>query len=34
MPLYDLTGEKFGLLTVVKRSEKRPKNRVSYWDCV
>lgn len=34
MPLDDLTGKKFGLLTVVKRNEKRPKNRVSYWDCI
>lgn len=34
MLIYDLTGKKFGLLTVIKRSEKRPKNRVTYWDCV
>ena len=28
-----LTGEKFGLLTVIKKSEKRGKYHKTYWNC-
>ena len=30
----DLTGQKFGKLTVIKRSEKKDKEKEVYWDCI
>lgn len=30
----DLTGKRFGRLTVVKKSDKNPKDYKTYWDCV
>lgn len=32
--VYDLTGKKFGRLTVIKKSAKKVKNRNVQWDCV
>lgn len=33
MPIIDITGQRFGRLTVLKRDETKPRGQAAYWIC-